>query len=60
MLVNNMLWATICGLVAYILYAMGMLPGVTFLSATLRIWSAAVVVFIGMLLPLLWLQLRAE
>jgi hypothetical protein len=60
MLVHNMLWATICGLVAYILFALGLLPGVDFLLGTLRIWSAAVVVFIGMLLPLLWLQLRAE
>lgn len=59
-LVHNMLWATICGLGAYILFAMGLLPGRLFLSNTLRIWSAAVVVFIGMLLPLLWLQLQAD
>lgn len=60
MLVHNMLWATIFGLAAYILFALGVLPGTAFLIGTLRIWSAAVVVFIGMLLPLLWLQLRAE
>ncbi len=60
MLVHNMLWAMIAGLSAYILFALGVLPGTTFLLNTLRIWSAAVVVFIGMLLPLLWLQLRAE
>ncbi len=60
MLVYNMLWATIFGLTAYILFALGVLPGTAFLIGTLRIWSAAVVVFIGMLLPLLWLQLRAE
>lgn len=60
MLVQNMLWATIFGLSAYILYGLGMLPGIEFLQTTLRFWGAAVVVFIGMLLPLLWLQLRAE
>ncbi len=60
MLMHNMLWATICGLAAYILYGLGLLPGIEFLQATLRFWGAAVVVFIGMLLPLLWLQLRTE
>ena len=60
MLVYNMLWATIFGLAAYILFALGVIPGMSFLIGTLRIWSAAVVVFISMLLPLLWLQLRAE
>lgn len=60
MLMQNMLWAAIFGLSAYILYGLGILPGVGFLRETLRVWGAAVVVFIGMLLPLLWLQLRAE
>lgn len=60
MLMNNLLWATICGLGAYILYGLGLLPGIEFLQTTLRFWGTAVVVFIGMLLPLLWLQLRAE
>ncbi|MBX3014054.1 MAG: hypothetical protein KF832_21215 [Caldilineaceae bacterium] len=60
MLVQNMLWATIFGLSLYILYGLGVLPGLGFLHQTLRVWWAAVVVFIGMLLPLLWLQLRAE
>ena len=60
MLVHNMLWATICGLSAYILFGLGLLPGAGFLRGTLQFWSSAVVVFIGMLLPLLWLQLRAE
>jgi beta-N-acetylhexosaminidase len=59
-LVHNMLWALICGLGAYILFALGILPGTFFLISKLQVWSAAVVVFIGMLLPLLWLQLRAE
>lgn len=60
MLVQNMLWATIFGLSAYILYGLHILPGIVFLQDTLRVWGAAVVVFISMLLPLLWLQLRAE
>ncbi|MEZ4870431.1 MAG: glycoside hydrolase family 3 N-terminal domain-containing protein [Caldilineaceae bacterium] len=60
MLVHNMLWATVFGLGAYILYGLGLLPGADFLRETLRLWGAAVVVFISMLLPLLWLQLRAE
>lgn len=60
MLVQNMLWATIFGLSAYILYGLHILPGIVFLQDSLRVWGAAVVVFISMLLPLLWLQLRAE
>lgn len=60
MLLQNMLWATIFGLSAYILYGLHILPGMVFLQDSLRVWGAAVVVFISMLLPLLWLQLRAE
>lgn len=59
-LVRNMLWATIFGLGAYIFYALGILPGAGYLSISFRHWGAAVVVFIGMLLPLLWLQLHME
>jgi beta-N-acetylhexosaminidase len=59
-LVHNMLWATIFGLAAYILYGLGLLPGVTLLQRRLDVLGPAVVVFIAMLLPLLWLQLRTE
>lgn len=59
-LVHNMLWATIFGLAAYILYGLGVLPGVTLLQRRLDVLGPAVVVFIAMLLPLLWLQLRTE
>lgn len=59
-LVNNLLWAVNCGLVAYILYGLGLLPGGTWLQNSLRVWGAAVVVFIAMLLPLVWLQLRTS
>ncbi len=59
-LVKNMLWATIFGLATYIFFAVGVLPGSRSLATSFRQWSAAVVVFIGMLLPLLWLQLSTE
>jgi beta-N-acetylhexosaminidase len=59
-LVHNMLWATIFGLAAYILYGLGLLPGATLLQRRLDVLGPAVVVFIAMLLPLLWLQLRTE
>ncbi len=57
-LVHSILWAMNFGLLAYILYAFGWLPGADRLQASLRIWGSAIVVFVGMLLPLLWLQLR--
>lgn len=59
-LVHNMLWATIFGLGAYILYGMGLLPGIGLLQRQLDVLGPAVVVFVAMLLPLLWLQLRTE
>jgi beta-N-acetylhexosaminidase len=59
-LVHSMLWALNCGLVAYVLYSLGMLPGAGWLHDSLRIWGAAIVVFIAMLPPLIWLQLRTD
>ncbi len=59
-LVHSMLWAVNCGLLAYILYGLGLMPGATWLQSSLRVWGAALVVFIAMLLPALWLQLRSE
>ncbi|MCC9076961.1 glycoside hydrolase family 3 protein [Litorilinea aerophila] len=59
-LVHSMLWAVIFGLAAYILYGLGWLPGSQWLQSSLRIWGAGVVVFIAMLFPLVWLQLRME
>jgi beta-N-acetylhexosaminidase len=59
-LIHNMLWATIFGLGAYILYGLGMIPGVELLQRRLDVLGPAVVVFIAMLMPLLWLQLRTE
>ncbi|MBV7327066.1 hypothetical protein KFU94_02150 [Chloroflexi bacterium TSY] len=59
-LVRHMLWAMIVGLFAYILYGVGVLPGVDFLQSRARPWGTVPVVFIAMLLPLLWLQLRTD
>ncbi len=59
-LVRSMLWATIFGLLAYILYGVGAIPGSNQLRDSLHNLGPVVVVFIAMLLPLLWLQLRTE
>lgn len=57
-LFHSMLWAINCGLGAYILYGLGLLPGGSWLQGSLRVWGTGLVVFIAMLLPLVWLQLR--
>jgi beta-N-acetylhexosaminidase len=59
-LVHNMLWAAIFGLLGYLLYGAGLFPGANWLRANVSVWGTTVVVFIPMLLPLLWLQLRGE
>ena len=59
-LIHSILWAVNCGLLAYILYGLGVVPGAEWLQTSLKIWGAAIVVFVAMLLPLLWLQFRAE
>ena len=59
-LVHNLLWAAIFGLVGYVLYGLGLLPGSQWLQANLGAWGVPLVVFVPMLLPLLWLQLRSE
>jgi beta-N-acetylhexosaminidase len=59
-LVHNMLWATIFGLAGYILYGIGLFPGGTWLRVNVGMLGIPIVVFIPMLLPLLWLQLRGE
>ncbi|MEZ4560956.1 MAG: hypothetical protein R2854_31735 [Caldilineaceae bacterium] len=38
---------------------MGLLPGGSWLYDQLDVWSAALVTFLGMIAPILWLQLRA-
>ena len=59
MLVHNLLWAVIIGLGAYIIFGVGLLPGGSWLYDQLDVWSAALVTFLGMIAPILWLQLRA-
>ena len=59
-LVHNLLWAVIGGLAAYVLYGVGLIPGASWLYIHLDVWAAALVVFVGMLSPLLWLQLRSS
>ncbi len=59
-LVHSILWAVNCGLLAYILYAFGLVPGADWLQSSLRVWGSALVVVVAMLAPLLWLQLRPE
>ncbi|NJN81172.1 MAG: hypothetical protein HC802_02045 [Caldilineaceae bacterium] len=60
LLVHSMLWALIFGLSGYILYGLGLFPGGGWLYDSLRIWGAAVAVFVSMIFPLLWLQLRPD
>jgi beta-N-acetylhexosaminidase len=57
-LFKSLLWAVIAGLAAYLLYAAGWLPGSTMVAGTLNNFGAPLVVFLAMLLPLFWLQLR--
>lgn len=59
-LVHNMLWATIFGLTGYILYGLGLFPGGGWLRSNIGMVTIPIVVFIPMLLPLLWLQLRSD
>ncbi|MCC6167360.1 MAG: hypothetical protein IT329_09050 [Caldilineaceae bacterium] len=59
-LVHGILWAINCGLLGYILYGLGLIPGGRWLENSLHVWGSGLVVFIAMLLPLVWLQLRAE
>jgi beta-N-acetylhexosaminidase len=58
-LVHSLLWAVNFGLAAYIAYSLGLLPGGMWLQSSLKVWGAGPVVLLAMLLPLVWLQLRA-
>jgi beta-N-acetylhexosaminidase len=60
MLVYRLLWALVVGWLFYIFYGLGIIPGSAWLQMTLYPWGVIPVVFIGMLLPLVWLQLRME
>ncbi len=60
MLIHQMLWTIVAGLAAYIIYSIGFLPGATWMQQNLQPVAVAPIVFVAMLLPLLWLQLRGE
>lgn len=57
-LFKSLVWAVIAGLVGYLLYAAGWLPFSAQIAETLNVFGAPLVVFLSMLLPLFWLQLR--
>ncbi len=59
-LVSQVLWAIAAGLAAYIIYGIGLLPGAIWMQQNLQPVAIAPVVFVAMLLPLLWRQLRGE
>lgn len=59
-LVHNMLWTVIVGLVAYVAYGVGLLPGANVLHQYFDLLAAALVVFVGMVGTMLWLQLRSD
>lgn len=59
-LVHNILWATIFGLAGYVLYGIGLFPGGDLLAEVLGRFGTPVTVFVPMLLPLLWLQVRGD
>ncbi|MCB0142655.1 MAG: hypothetical protein KDE50_22325, partial [Caldilineaceae bacterium] len=65
-LLRNMLWAIIMGLVAYIVYfvyiifGINIMPGASWIQAETYPWGTVIIVFIAMVIPLLWLQLRHE
>lgn len=60
LLVPNMLWAASAALIVYILYGVGWLPGATWVQSELRYLGVVPIVFVAMLVPLLWRQLRSE
>ena len=59
-LVHNMLWATIFGLAGYVLYGIGLFPGGDWLAELPGRVGTSITVFVPMLLPLLWLQVRGD
>lgn len=58
--VRTILLIVACGLVAYLLYGLGLLPGATWLQRELRPWGAALITLVGCAVPLLALWARKE
>ena len=59
-LVHHMLWVAIIGLAAYVAYGAGLLPGANMLHRYFGALASALVVFVGMMATMLWLQLRSN
>lgn len=55
-----LLLIVIGGLLAYLLYGLGLLPGATWLQRELRPWGAAVITLAGSAIPLVYLWARRE
>lgn len=55
-----LLLIAIGGLAAYLLYALGLLPGSTWLQRELRPWGAAMITLVGCAIPLAYLWARRE
>lgn len=51
-------WLVIGGMIAYVLYGLGWLPGATWLQRTAQPWGAALITLLGCLVPLLVLVSR--
>jgi beta-N-acetylhexosaminidase len=58
--VRILLLIVACGLAAYLLYGVGVLPGATWLQRELRPWGAALITLLGCAIPLLALWARKE
>ena len=58
-LVHNLLWGVVVGLGAYVAYAVGLIPGAALLYRSMGVWAVSLVVFLGMIIPMLWLQLNS-
>ena len=60
LLVQRLLWAMLVGWGAYILYGVDVIPGGVWIQVNLAPWDSVLIVVIGMLIPLVWLQFRSE
>lgn len=53
-------WLVMGGMVAYLLYGLGWLPGATWLQREARPWGVALMTLLGCLAPLFWLISRRQ
>jgi hypothetical protein len=56
--VNTTLWGVLLGMLAYVLYGLGWLPGATDLQRLYRPWGAGGVTFLASLLPFVVMRVR--